>query len=77
MLSNLSFSKFVLKIFWFEQHIKFKLILSDIAATSIDQCKERYSKLERDRKRGYSRDRVFTTEFFAADCTKVRILMKI
>lgn len=46
------------------------VILADIAATSIDQCKERYSKLERDRRRGYSRDRVFTTEFFAADCTK-------
>jgi len=46
------------------------VIMADIAATSIDQCKERYSKLERDRKRGYSRDRVFTTEFFAADCTK-------
>lgn len=46
------------------------VIMADIAATSIDQCKERYSRLERDRKRGYSRDRVFTTEFFAADCTK-------
>jgi len=45
----------------------------DIAATSIDQCKERYNKLDRDRRRSYSRDRVFSTEFFAADCTKVGI----
>jgi len=46
------------------------VIMADIAATSIDQCKERYTKLEKDRRRGYNRDRLFTTEFFAADCTK-------
>lgn len=46
------------------------VIMADIAATSIDQCKERYSKLERDRRRSHSRERVFATEFFAADCTK-------
>ncbi|XP_066927102.1 mRNA cap guanine-N7 methyltransferase-like [Clytia hemisphaerica] len=45
------------------------VIMADIAATSVDQCKERYSKLERDRRRG-SHSRVFSTEFFAADCTK-------
>ena len=40
----------------------------DIASTSIEQCKDRYRDM-RERNRG----RLFSGEFFAADCTKARI----
>ena len=47
------------------------VIMADIASTSIEQCKERYSKLEKESRNRHSRERLFTTEFYAADCTKV------
>lgn len=40
----------------------------DIAATSIEQCKERFQDM-----RCKSRGKLFSGEFFAADCTKDRI----
>jgi len=40
----------------------------DIAATSIEQCKDRYHEMK-----GKNRGRVFRAEFYAADCTKERI----
>jgi len=40
----------------------------DIASTSIEQCKQRYQDMK-ERNRG----RLFSGEFFAADCTKARI----
>ena len=40
----------------------------DIAATSIEQCKERYADMK-----GKSRGKLFSGEFYAADCTKDRI----
>jgi len=40
----------------------------DIAATSIEQCKERYADM-----RGKNRGKLFSGEFYAADCTKDRI----
>jgi len=53
------------------------VIMADIAATSIEQCKERYNKLERDHKsKRYTRDPLFTTEFLAIDCTKEQISEK-
>jgi len=39
----------------------------DIAATSIEQCKDRYHEM-----RGRNRDRIFDAEFYAVDCTKQR-----
>jgi len=39
----------------------------DIASTSIEQCKDRYHEMK-----GRSRDKVYTGEFYAADCTKQR-----
>ena len=41
------------------------IVCADIAETSIEQCKERYNTLTRQKRR------VFTAEFIAADCTKV------
>jgi mRNA (guanine-N7-)-methyltransferase len=50
------------------------VIMADIAAKSIDECKDRYKKLERDQRHNrYSRERLFTAEFFVADCTKKRL----
>ena len=40
----------------------------DIAATSIEQCKERYLDM-----RHKNKNRLFSGEFYAADCTKQRI----
>ena len=42
------------------------VVCADIAATSIEQCKQRYSNLVQ-RGNRY----LFTSEFIAADCTKV------
>jgi len=39
----------------------------DIAATSIEQCKDRYHEMK-----GRNRDRVYAGEFYAVDCTKQR-----
>jgi len=39
----------------------------DIAATSIEQCKDRYHEMK-----GRNRDRIFRAEFHAIDCTKER-----
>jgi len=57
------------------------VIMADIAEVSIEQCKERYSRLKRDhqRNRNYGRQRnnynqeIFTAEFFATDCTKTKL----
>lgn len=49
------------------------VIMADIASTSIDQCKERYARLEKESKQSRHRDRLFAMEAFAADCTKVNI----
>nr|SVE93664.1 EOG090X07I2 [Scapholeberis mucronata] len=47
------------------------VICADIAATSIEQCKERYEKMKH-------RSRpVFTAEFIAADCSKTNIQDKM
>jgi len=40
----------------------------DIAGTSIEQCKERYQDMK-----AKNRGRLFSGEFYAADCTKARI----
>ena len=40
----------------------------DIAATSIEQCKERYAEM-----RGRNWGKLFSGEFYTADCTKERI----
>lgn len=50
---------------WQKGHVS-HVVCADIAQTSIEQCKERYSKA-RDRHRN-----IFTAEFIAADCSKVR-----
>ncbi|XP_057291915.1 mRNA cap guanine-N7 methyltransferase-like [Hydractinia symbiolongicarpus] len=53
------------------------VIMADIAAISIDQCKERYARLEKDQNRSrHSRDPLFTIETFAEDCTKVVLTEK-
>ncbi|XP_065674921.1 mRNA cap guanine-N7 methyltransferase isoform X1 [Hydra vulgaris] len=52
------------------------VIMADIASTSIDQCKERYAKLEKESRSRHSRERLFTTEFYAADCTKENLCEK-
>jgi len=50
------------------------VIMVDIAAKSVDECKERYNKLKKDQRNNrYSNDRLFTSEFFVADCTKERL----
>jgi len=50
------------------------VIMADIAAKSVDECKDRYKKLEREQRHNrYSRERLFTAEFFVADCTKKRL----
>jgi len=50
------------------------VIMADIAAKSIDECKERYNKLQKDQRNSrYHRDRLFSAEFFVADCTKKRL----
>jgi len=49
------------------------VIMADIASTSIDQCKERYARLEKEARQSRNRDRLFTMEAFAADCTKENI----
>ena len=49
------------------------LCYADIAETSVEQCKERYDNLKKGQRGGYreSRERLFTLECLAADCTKV------
>lgn len=49
------------------------LCFTDIAETSVEQCKERYDNLKKGQRGGYreSRERLFTLECLAADCTKV------
>jgi len=50
------------------------VIMVDIAAKSVDQCKERYTKLQKEQRNNrYYRERLFTAEFFAADCTKTKL----
>lgn len=51
------------------------IIMADIASKSIEECKERYSKLQRESRgsRHHNRDRLFSAEFFVADCTKKRL----
>lgn len=44
------------------------IVCADIAATSIEHCKERYSRLRREKG-----GRVFSAQFVAADCTKVEL----
>ncbi|KAK7865111.1 hypothetical protein R5R35_014642 [Gryllus longicercus] len=49
------------------------LICADLAETSVEQCKNRYNDLRSrsERERGYAP--LFSAEFIAADCTKVRL----
>lgn len=50
------------------------VIMADIADVSIDHCKERYARLQKEsRNSRYHRDRLFTSEMFAVDCTKERL----
>eukprot|EP00794_Sanderia_malayensis_P018982 gene18982-20889_t len=53
------------------------VICTDIAETSVEQCKERYNNMRRSQRQsgGYreSRERLFSIECFPADCTKVDI----
>ena len=54
---------------WPEHHLT---VLSDIAATSVEQCETRYRDMrQRGRGRGNYNDRMFDAEFIVADCTKV------
>ncbi|KAK3923836.1 mRNA cap guanine-N7 methyltransferase [Frankliniella fusca] len=49
------------------------LVCTDIAATSVDQCKERYTdqKLRAERERNFAP--LFSAEFIVANCTKERL----
>jgi len=52
------------------------VFMADIASTSIDQCKERYARLEKESKHSRYRDRLFTMEAYAVDCTKENLAEK-
>ncbi|XP_031838554.1 RNA guanine-7 methyltransferase [Nomia melanderi] len=52
------------------------VVCADLAQTSIEQCQQRYNDMfnRNSNKRGF--DPIFTAEFIAADCTKVRLREK-
>lgn len=44
------------------------MLLSDIAAVSVEQCQSRYDDM---RRRSHGNERIFSAQFIIADCTKV------
>ncbi|KAL7830021.1 hypothetical protein SRHO_G00311480 [Serrasalmus rhombeus] len=51
---------------WRKGHIS-KLVCADIAAISVDQCRQRYDDM---RRRGHPNERIFSAEFVTADCSR-------
>ena len=49
------------------------LYFVDIAATSVEQCESRYKEMLQRNDRDRYPQKVFSAEFIAADCTKVRV----
>jgi len=47
------------------------LLLSDIAATSVEQCEARYKEMLERARRERGSHRTFQAEFITADCSKV------
>lgn len=49
------------------------LVAADIAATSVDQCKERYNDMKQRAHRERNFNPIFSAEFIVANCTKDRL----
>lgn len=52
------------------------IICADVAATSVEQCHERYIEMKNRHVRQKERGQCFEAEFIAADCTKERLKEK-
>lgn len=52
------------------------LICSDIAAVSLEQCKARYIDMVNRTRRDYTSQHIYTIEYIAGDCTRVRLREK-
>lgn len=49
------------------------LVAADIAATSVEQCKERYNDIKQRAQRERNFSPIFSAEFIVANCTKVNL----
>ncbi|XP_076648565.1 RNA guanine-7 methyltransferase [Halictus rubicundus] len=60
---------------WMKANVR-HVICADIAETSIEQCQHRYNDILNRSSNDRGFDPIFTAEFIAADCTKVRLREK-
>ncbi|XP_076291863.1 RNA guanine-7 methyltransferase [Lasioglossum baleicum] len=60
---------------WMKANVR-HVICADLAETSIEQCQHRYNEILNRSSNDRGFDPIFTAEFIAADCTKVRLREK-